>query len=209
MEKIPSKEGKVLTQFNVKNAVYALAGASGSVKPLTYMNTFTKDRNVTVKNLYGDGELQDSLNSDRSITGAIGTTARDMDFEKDLGLAVEVSGGGLAENAVVSSVRVNIGIETEYKEKGQPVKTKKIWILNAQITPPNESLTQNQDDITESTYDYNYTGFGVNLKAAAGTDDYIDENGMPKRVYTVSSVPGDADYATFLDSVPVPKMPTE
>lgn len=109
---VPSKTGKTLVQFNVKNAVYAVSGASGGVKPLTFMNTFTKDRNVTVKNLYGDGELQDSLNSDRSITGAIGTTARDADFEKDIGLA-EAAANGFAELAVKSSVRINFGFETE------------------------------------------------------------------------------------------------
>ena len=201
---VPSKTGKTLVQFNVKNAVYAVSGASGGVKPLTFMNTFTKDRNVTVKNLYGDGELQDSLNSDRSITGAIGTTARDADFEKDIGLA-EAAANGFAELAVKSSVRVNFGFETEYKEKGLPVKTKKVWVLNATVTPPNESLTQNQDDITESTFDYNYTGYGENMKDSDGTEDYVDENGMTVRVYTLSCLPGDTGYETFLDSVPVPK----
>ena len=78
----PNKDGKTLVQFNVKDAVYSVEGETASVKPLTYMNTFTKDRNISVKNIYGDGELQDSLYSDKSITGAIGTTARDMDFEK-------------------------------------------------------------------------------------------------------------------------------
>lgn len=203
---IPNKTGKTLVQFNVKNAVYALVGASSPVKPLTYMNTLTKDRNVTVKNLYGDGELQDSLSSDRSVSGAVGTTARDTDFEKDLGLVMETDGGGLAEVAVKSTQRVNIGFETEYKEKDMPVKTKKVWILNVQISPPNESLTQNQDDITESTYDYNYTGYGVNLKDSEGTADYVDENGNTVRIYTATALPEDDNYATFLDSVPSPKV---
>lgn len=203
----PSKEGKTLVQFNVKNAVYAVVGED-EVKPLAYMNTFTKDRNVSTKNLYGDGELQDTLTSDRSITGAIGTTARDMDFEKDLGFIQEIAGGGLAELAVKDSKRVNVGFETEYKEKGKPVKTKKVWLLNIVVTPPNESLTQNQDDINESTFDYNYTGFGENLQAATGSGDFVDENGMTKKIYTVSSVPGESNYDTFLNSVPVPKAAT-
>ena len=90
----PSKDGKTLVQFNVKDAVYSVEGETASVKPLTYMNTFTKDRNISVKNIYGDGELQDSLYSDKSITGAIGTTARDMDFEKDIGLVENIDSGG-------------------------------------------------------------------------------------------------------------------
>lgn len=203
----PDKTGKTLVQFNVKNAVYALVGVSSPVKPLTYMNTLTKDRNVTVKNIYGDGELQDSLSSDRSISGAVGTIARDTDFEKDLGLIMETD-AGLAEIAVKSTQRVNIGFETEYKEKGMPVKTKKVWILNVQVSPPNESLTQNQDDITESTYDYNYTGYGVNLKDSAGSEDYVDENGNTVRIYTATALPDDDNYDTFLDSVPTPKAKT-
>ena len=115
---------------------------------------------------------------------------------------------GLAEIAVKSTQRVNIGFETEYKEKGMPVKTKKVWILNVQVSPPNESLTQNQDDITESTYDYNYTGYGVNLKDSAGSEDYVDENGNTVRIYTATALPDDDNYDTFLDSVPTPKAKT-
>lgn len=202
----PNKDGKTLVQFNVKDAVYSVEGETASVKPLTYMNTFTKDRNISVKNIYGDGELQDSLYSDKSITGAIGTTARDMDFEKDIGLVENIDNGNVAELAVTSAVRVNFGFQTEYKEKGQPAKVKKVWLLNVQITAPNESLTQNQDEITESTYDYNYTGYGVNLKSSDGLSDYVDESGHTKKVFTVSSKPGDANYETFLDSVPKPKV---
>lgn len=37
----PSKDGKTLVQFNVKDAVYSVEGEAASVKPLTYMNTVT------------------------------------------------------------------------------------------------------------------------------------------------------------------------
>lgn len=203
---VPDKTGKTLVQFNVKNGVYAVEGTPSTVKPFTFMNTFSKDRNVTVKNLYGDGEVQDSLISDRTITGAIGATARDLEFEKDIGFIQEDGGGGTDEIAVTSYKRVNFGFETEYKEKGKPSKVKKVWVLNTQITPPNESITQNQDDITESTFDYNYTGYGVNKKDSQGTAEYVDKNGKPIKVYTVSCMPDEEGYATFLDSVPVPKM---
>lgn len=206
----PDKKGKDLVQYNVQNAVYSLADdTAGTVKPLTYMNTFSKDRNVNVKAFYGDGELQDSAYSDLSISGAIGTTARDTDFEKDLGFMQTLKDGLLAEVAVTGAKRVHLGFETFIKKKGEAPQVKRVWLLNAQISPPSESLTQTKEDITESTFDYNYTGYGVNLKTADGSSDYVDENGMKKKIFTVSARPGAAGYQTFFDKVPVPTVETQ
>lgn len=203
----PDKKGKVLAQFNVKNAVYNIDGSS-EVKPLTWMNTFTKDRNVNVTALYGDGEVQVSLYADTTITGAIGTTARDEEFEKEIGLAVALKDKSLGEIAVNSVKKVNFGFETEIVGKDGITKVKKVWVLNVQVSPPNESLTQTQENITQSTVDYNYTGYGVNAKASDGTADYINpETGKTVRVYTASKKPTDEGYAEFLESVPQPAMP--
>ncbi len=201
----PKKDGKVLAQFNVKNAVYAFVG-SNEIKPLTFMNTFSKDRNINTTTLYGDGEAQVSLSSDRTISGAIGTTARDDEFEVDLGIAEKLSDGSKAELAVTSMKAINFGYETEFLGKEGITKTKKVWVLNVQVTPPNESLTQTQDNITQSSFDYNYTGYGEYVKAAEGEDDYVDPTtGCKLKAYTVSKVPGDKGYETFLDSVPTPR----
>lgn len=205
----PDKKGKDLVQYNVQNAVYCLVDDTESkVKPLTFMNTFTKDRNVNVKAFYGDGEMQDSAYSDLSISGAVGTTARDTDFEKDLGFMQTLKDGLLAELAVTGAKRVHLGFETFIKKKGEATQVKRVWVLNTQISPPNESLTQTKEDITESTFDYNYTGYGVNMKTADGSSDYVDENGMKKKVFTVSARPGDSGYQTFFDKVPVPTVAT-
>lgn len=205
----PDKKGKDLVQYNVQNAVYCLVDDTESkVKPLTFMNTFTKDRNVNVKAFYGDGEMQDSAYSDLSISGAVGTTARDTDFEKDLGFMQTLKDGLLAELAVTGAKRVHLGFETFIKKKGEATQVKRVWVLNTQISPPNESLTQTKEDITESTFDYNYTGYGVNMKTADGSSDYVDENGMKKKVFTVSARPGDSGYQKFFDKVPVPTVAT-
>ncbi len=201
----PNKTGKVLAQFNVKDAVYALVGET-TVKPLTFMNTFSKDRNINTTTLYGDGEAQVSLASDRTISGAIGTTARDEEFEAALGISEVLGDGSRAELAITAMKAVNFGYETEFIGKDGITKTKKVWILNVQISPPNESLTQTQDSVTQSTFDYNYTGYGEFVKTADGSEDYVDsETGCKMRAYTVSKKPGDSGYETFLDSVPTPK----
>ena len=205
----PDKKGKILAQFNVKNAVYNRDGTS-DIRPLTWMNTFTKDRNVNVTALYGDGEVQVSLYADTQIAGAIGTTARDEDLEKDVGLAQALADNSLGEIAVNSPKKINFGFETEIVGKDGKTKVKKVWVFNVQVSPPNESLTQTQENITQSTTDYNYTGYGVNAKAEGGTTDYINpETGQTVRVYTASKKPSDTDYATFLDAVPTPTMPAQ
>jgi len=203
----PDKKDKILAQFNVKNAVYNIDGTN-DIKPLTWMNTFTKDRNVNVTALYGDGEVQVSLYADTTITGAIGTTARDEEFEKEIGLALALADNSLGEIAVNSVKKINFGFETEIVGKNGVVKVKKVWVFNVQVSPPNESLTQTQENITQSTTDYNYTGYGVNAKSSDSTADYINpETGKTVRVYTASKKPTDDGFADFLDSVPTPKMP--
>lgn len=203
-----NKDGKTLVQFNVKNGVYAVAvdgEETATVKSLTYMNTFSKERAPQTKQIYGDGEVQDTLVTEKSVNGTLGVTARDKEFEIDLGFT-EAMANGEGDVALSSFKRAHIGFETEVKEKGKVAKIKKVWVLNAEVMPANESLTQNQDDITPSTADYSYTAYGVNLKNSTGTSDYIDENGQTKKVFTLSCMPGEEGYDTFLDSVPVPKM---
>ncbi len=201
------KSGKDLVQFNVQNAVYVLADdANAKVKPFTYMNTFTKNRSISEKKFYGDGEQQDSAFSDLSISGALGVTARDMDFEKDIGLAETLAQGLVGEVAITGVKRVHIGYETYIKQKGKPTQVKRVWVYNVHVSPASESLTQTKEDITESNFDYNYTGAGTTVKNAEGTADYVDENGMKKKVFTVSARPSDAGYKTFFEKVPVPTV---
>ena len=201
----PSKTGKDLAQFNVKNAVYALEGTPSTVKPMTWMNTFSKDRNVATHAFYGDGEMIVSLASDRSVSGTIGATARDDDFEEDVGLAIAPDGGGTAEIAVKSMPRICFGFETDYIGADGIRKAKKTWVFGVQVSPPNDSFTQDQDDITQSAADYAYTAYGVDLLDAEGETAYVDGNGQKTKVFTWSKKPPDSGYAAFLDSVPVPK----
>lgn len=205
---VPNKTGKDLAQFNIKNAVYAVEGESSAVKPLTWMNTFTKDRNITSHAFYGDGEMIVSLASDRNISGTIGATARDDTFEEAIGIAIKPSGGGVAEIAAKSMPRISFGFETDFIGEDGIRKTKKTWVFGMQVSPPNDSFTQDQDDITQSNADYPYTAYGVNLQAATGGTAYIDENGQTVKIFTYSKKPGDDGYETFLDSVPVPKSAT-
>lgn len=202
----PSKTGKTLIQFNCKNGVYSVDGSE--IKPLTFLSSITLDKNTTSTDLYGDGELQVSLLSDRGSTGTLEMTAHDEDFEIDLGFLQELS-NGKGEVQIVENKNVSIGFETYYMGNDGVQKTKKVWLLGVNVSPAGETLSQNTDAINNTAASYGLTVKGVNLKATGGTSDYVDANGNTKKVFKLTSIPTDSGYETFLDSVPTPTVKSE
>lgn len=201
-----SKEGKVLIQYNCKNGVYSVDGSE--VKPLGYLASTTLDTNISTKDIYGDGELQLSLLTDKGLTGTLEMTAQDEDFETDLGFLKAIE-QGLARVQVLQNKTISIGFETYITTADGITQTKKVWLLGVNVSPAGESLSQNTDTTNEVTASYPLTIKGVNLKAQGGTSDYVDENGNTMKVFRVRSIPSDSGYATFLDSVPTPTAKSE
>lgn len=198
------KTGKVLVSFNVKNGQYALS--TGSPKPLTWMTSFAKEKNLTTKTINGDGELQCSLVNDKGFTGTLGLTAQDLEYNKDLGFMRTID-GGLAEIKQISVVEHSLYFETEYMGKDGVSKKKKVWVFGVEASAPSETLSQNTDDINESTVEYSITIKGVPLKTADGTANYVDPtSGQEIKCFTYSKIPTDTGYSTFENSVPVPKV---
>ena len=207
----PSKNGKNIIEFNCKNGVYAVYDGStyGPVKPLGYLTAVSTEKNIDTKDIYGDGEIILTQMNDKGSTGSLELSARDDDFEKDLGFAMTIS-QGLAEAQILESKAVAIGAECYIVVKDANTgaitqKTKKVWWLNVAVSPASTSLSQNTDTTNEATVSYPLTIKGVNLQAATGSVDYVDANGNTRRIFKVSSLPTDSGYATFLDTVPVPK----
>lgn len=204
------KTGKTLINFNVKNGQYAINNGSGYDAPqsLTWLTKFAKEKNLSTQPLYGDGELQTTLVNDKGFTGTIGMTAQDIDYNKALGFAKAIDGGD-AEVEQLSVIDHAIYFETEYAGNDGIPKTKKVWVFGVETQAPSETYDQNTEDINESTVEYAITVKGINLKDTDGTTDYVDpETGQNVKVFTYSKVPGDADYATFGDAVPTPKLAT-
>lgn len=202
-----SKAGKTFIEYNCKNGVYSVDGTT--VKPLTYLSSVTLDKSISTDNKYGDGEVVLALMTDSGFTGTLETTARDAEFEKDLGFVEEIA-QGLADVQVLENKTVSIGFECYVTNDQGVTKTKKVWLMGVNVAPASDSLSQNTDGSNESTASYGLTVKGVNLKNTAGTDDYRDANGNTKKVYKVSSLPTDAGYDAFFNSVPTPseKAPT-
>ena len=201
----PSKEGKTLIEYNCKNGVYNLGGDDSTIKPLGYLSSITLDKNIQTKDIYGDGDLQLSILSDKGFTGTLEMTAKDDDLDVDLGFAMKIS-QGLAAIQVLQNKTIAIGFETYITTEDGVTKTKKVWLLGVNVSPASDGLNQNTEQINENSASYGITVKGTYLKATGGTTDYVDTNGNTIKVYKVTSVPSDTGYATFLDSVPVPTV---
>ena len=204
---VPSKAGKNIIEFNCKNGVYSADGLT--VKPLGYLTAISTEKNVDTKDIYGDGEIILSQMNDKGSTGSLEMTARDDDFEKDLGFEMEIE-QGLAEVQVLGNVDIAVGAEcyivVKDKTSGKAVqKTKKVWWLNVNVAPAGTSLSQNTDTTNEATVSYPLTIKGVSLMGADGVSEYVDANGNTRKIFKISCLPDNANYATFLDTVPVPK----
>ena len=206
----PSKNGKVLAEFNCKNGVYSVDGST--VKPLGYLSSVTLERSISADELYGDGEVILSLIGDKGSTGTLELTARDGDFEKDLGFLKDIE-QGTAEVQVVETKTISIGFEAyvsvEVSETQKVTKTKKVWLLGVNVLPAGDSLSQNTDKVNQSPASYELKILGTSLKDSTGEQDAVDENGNGQKVFKITSLPGTNGYETFLDSVPTPKEKSE
>lgn len=193
-----SKEGKTLIEYNIKNVVYSVDGET--VKPWTYASALQLSRSSESKDIYGDGELQLSILTDTGMTGNIDATARDTDFEKDLGFVMDMD-TGTGEVSIVQNKSITIGAEVYIATKDGTTKVKKKWWFGVNITPASESLSQNTTTINEANASYGMTVKGVTLMDSTGLAEYKDENGVGRKCFSKTCVPGDTGYETFLDTV--------
>lgn len=202
-----SKEGKVLIEFNVKNGKYAIQDNLGqyTIKPLTWLNSFSKEKDLSTTDIYGDGEKVLTLVNDKGFTGVLGMTAQDLQYNEDLGFNATIS-NGLAEIKQRTIRTHAIYFETEFAGADGVIKTKKVWVFGVETQAPSEAYEQTTDNINNSMVDYNITIKGTNLQIPSGntTVDATDEYGNVIKIWTLSSLPGDANYETFGDTVPVP-----
>lgn len=200
------KTGKTLIQFNVRNGQYAIKNNNAWViSPLTWLNSFSKEKDMDTTPIYGDGDKQLTLVNDKGYTGTLGLTAQDLEYNKALGFTKELS-NGLAEIQQLASIEHCIYFESQYTGKDGITKTKKTWVFGVEAQAPSEEYNQNTDSINQSNVEYTITIKGVNTLDAAGTADYRDANGNTIKTYTLSKIPGDTGYDTFENSVPTPQV---
>lgn len=196
------KTGKTLIEYNIKNCVYSVDGTT--VKPLTWATEIALEKSIDTKEIYGDGELQLSILNDKGMTGTLGLTAKDDDFDADLGFSMAIT-DSVAEVSIVQNKSISIGAEFYYTGNDGITKVKKKWYYGVNVSPSGETYSQNTDTINENAASYPLIIKGVALKDSTGSSDYVDENGLVRKAFSQSSVTGDVGFATFLETVPVPK----
>ena len=141
-----AKDNKVLIEYNCKNGVYSVDKTE--VKPLPFLVSATLDKTINTKTIFGDGELQLSIISDQGSSGSLEVTARDDEFELDLGFLMQIA-QGLAERQVVDNKTISVGYEAYRTYKDGTTKTKKVWLLGVNVSPASDSLSQNTDTTNE------------------------------------------------------------
>jgi hypothetical protein len=153
-----AKTDKVLVGFNVSNGKYAIKtnGAYGSPVDLGYLTRFSKEKNLTSKTIYGDGEIQTVLVNDKGFTGTLGLLQQDLEFNKALGFMLDTDNGTI-EMQQSSVVECAIYFETEFMKNDGIKKTKKVWVVGVNVEAPSESLEQTTDDINENNVEYSIT----------------------------------------------------
>lgn len=190
------------------NAKYKLAGSGTAVQSMEYLKSVALDRQINTTPQFANNRQVLKIATDNGYTGSIGTTGRDQELEKALGMIMPLSGGVTGVVSRAGSKRLE-GLYYEYKESYDNVeKTVKVWLLNVELNEPNLNNASDADSVEFGDYTYPLTVYGTRVKAAAGDDDYVDENGNKLDCYMVICAPGEEGYATFGDTVPVPKAPT-
>lgn len=197
------KSNKTLIDFNVHDVQINVSG--DTMIPLTYAVSISLEKQLADKIIYGDGNPQLTLYNDNGYTCALGLTALDDELDIALGFKEKLA-TGLADVQVTKSTKCSVFFETDYAGVDGIRKVKKVWLYGVELKPANESYSQDEDEINQSTVTYDGTIFGTNKKDSTGDSDYVDSStGITPKVYKVSAIPTDTFYSDFEASVPVPK----
>ncbi len=203
-----SNQNKTLVRFNIQNVKYAMCNNGVYETPKSYGTSkkIALEPNSSKKDIFGDGKRICSLVSDKGKTGTLTTNNVSDEFEIAVGRKIKTQ-NGIAEIQQTKNPTFALYFETcGITEDGSKIVAKS-WIYAAtSSTRPSESFDQDEDDITESSFDTALEIGGVNLKTADG-ENYKDIKGNEILVWEQTVVPGDAGYETYGDEVVLPVMP--
>jgi hypothetical protein len=155
--------------------------------------------------LRADNKVILSLPNDNGYDGTIGLSNLDKAYEIANGYAMALSAGHATVNAVKFKKHC-IYFETVGVYDDGDVFMIKNWLLNVVTAKPGKNYVTKGENIEFGAYEVPIKIYGVPVMDAAGTAEYVDEAGMRRTAYMISSIPTDTGYATFGDTVPVVKM---
>jgi len=199
---------KKMVRFNVKNVKFAMVdeetGLYKTPEDLAYANSLSLEPDYSEQPIYMDGEKMDVLIDDKGKTGELSVMNKEPEYEIACGRLIEVE-EGYADIQQDNSIQHAIYYEVNARRNGVTI-TLKSWLYNCVSGQAAESYQQNQDSRTINPFAYPLTIMGVNIKKSTGDEDYFDEKGNTKKVTRITAYPESPGYATFGDTVPIPKM---
>lgn len=178
---------------------------ASSVTKLLYAKNINPTSLLEAVEQHADNRLLFRVPNDKGYEGEIGTTAPDVEFEKQAGYAMEGANGVIKTNLAFYA-RGALYYEFLETDKDGVPSVAKVWLLNVEIGKGSENHSTDAGSIEFGEYKYPFRAYGDPLKNTEGTSDYLDARGLGRTAYMIVCRPGDTGYATFGATVPVPKV---
>lgn len=198
---------KAAAYHNISNMKFAPKKAGAYQEPfeMLYAQALGLTSKVDAVEQHADGRLVCRIPSDTGYEGEIGTTAQDPELEKAAGFAAEGANGLITSN-VTAFLRGALYYEHLETDEDNVTSTVKTWLYGVEIGKGSKNHTTDKQSVELGTYSMPIRVFGEKLMSADGAKEYLNERGVGMLAYIYSAWPEDADYETFGDTVPTPKV---
>ena len=199
-----------IIEYGTRNVKVAVQAADGNTWDTPFSVPYAKGiqlpATVNEQDVYANDTRQLRLISDQGYAGNAVFSARDTELETALGyMTKNIDSGGIAEKKANGYIPVCYYYETKIVLNNKKVVTGKNWLLNVNIGKSELSAQGQTENINLTDVQYPLTVFGLAKQTATGTEAYRDADGFEEYIVRIFKVPGDAGYATFGDTVPIPK----
>jgi hypothetical protein len=198
---------KAAAYHGIQNVKFATKTGStyATPSPMLYAKSLSLNAQVQPAEQYADNRLLFRVPSDQGYEGELGTTAPDAAFEIAAGFT-KIGQSGVLRMKMVSYARGALYYEhVEHDENGAAYVVK-TWAYNVEIGKGSETHATDEATVSFGDYSYPLHVYGDPTMTHTGDAEYIDANGLKPLTMLYSAWPDDAQYATFGDAVPVPKM---
>lgn len=201
---------KAAAYHGVENVRFAPKTADGyatgkDILKVLYAKSLNPSALLEDAEQYADDRLLFRVPNDKGLTVELGTTALDPELEKAAGYAME-GANGLLGLQMVSYARGALYYEYSERDENGVARKVKSWLYNVDLGKGTGTHTTDESSVSFGAYTYSLRAYGTELMDADGVKEFVDENGMGRKVSTYTAYPDDPDYATFGDAVPVPKL---
>lgn len=180
---------------------YPIAGAV----PMLFAKNLNLNPVLEAVEQFGDNALIFRVPKDDGYEGQLGAVAPDFELEKSAGYAMEGADGLIRTNMPYYTRGALYYEFKETDETGRDSMTK-VWLYNVELGKGTENYTGDTKSISFGEYQYPIRAYGDKVMAATGNAEYRDERGLGRIAAMMICRPEDASYATFGDTVPVPKV---